>query len=851
MKKLFTFLFVILATVSVWSQDFSYEGINYTILNDNAQTCMTKAGSESSPGNDVNGDVVIPQMVSYENKSYSVVSIGNYSFAHTNIDSMILPNSIIEIGHDAFNGSEIISIEFNDGLKIINNDAFIDCTNLQSVTLPNTLNSLGDRAFMNCISLENIQLSNALKLLSNYVFAGCNALKSIKLPDSITDMGHDGGGGHCFSNCTNLNSVELSKNLEYIGWQVFQGCTSLVSIDIPDSVTVIQYAVFAGCTSLKNVRLSNSITDFAGSLFEGCTSLEYIEIPSSVRFMNGHMFSGCTSLKTVKLLPQLSSLGTNLFKDCNNLNDLYLWSTTPPSCDLSTFMNVSLAGVILHVPIGTKKIYEDADTWKNFSEIIDDVEIPATRLYLSSTTLSLKENQSYKLSAYIEPTYTTDILKWESSDDNIATVSANGIVTAHLEGEVLITVSCGSLSSTCEVRVLPIVPEVGNTFEYKNLWYSVLDISNNYVSVNRYSEVSEDLTIPDTVEFLGETFYVTQIGSGAFNGCKNLKSIKTPNCLTTIWNNAFYNCQNLAELEFGSSLNEIRDSAFSGCTEITSIKSFASNPPSLSPSAFPLSVYETAKVTVHEQALKTYVRDDMWGRFRNYLTITSGASLSHYEVEMAGDEVFQLGLFNTDDEVEWSSSNTDIAYVNDCGLIVAMGATGVTQVTAKINGETLNCRVIVSTPSRGERINQQSSKRISSSTDIQDIDPTEIKIESVNWDKKMLNVRLFPYGASTVMNWTSSDSSIAKVENGLITVYESGVVDFEVETENGLEESIEVDTKGIDNSGLDSILSNSDIAPTNVYDISGRMLYRNASLKQIRNIEKGLYIINGKKVLVK
>lgn len=128
----------------------------------------------------------------------------------------------------------------------------------------------------------------------------------------------------------------------------------------------------------------------------------------------------------------------------------------------------------------------------------------------------------------------------------------------------------------------------------------------------------------------------------------------------------------------------------------------------------------------------------------------------------------------------------------------------------------------------------------------------DIIIEGVGGILPMVNVRLVPVGSKTIIDWTSSDPSLATVENGLVTVHEDGNVDFGVETENGLEEAVEIDTQNIEQSGIESIFSDTEtLMPMNVYDINGRIIYFNATIGQIKNLDKGLYIIKGKKILIK
>lgn len=822
-------------------QDFIYNGIKYTILNESQKICKTKDGYVELnymnevmgyyPEHEVEGDLIIPSHVYNDGQEFTVVFVGNASFCGSNITSLELPETVTEIGDYAFSGCEKLgSIKFPSSLKIINNKVFYGCKSLLSVDIPDNVTEMKESVFENCSGMKSIKLSNSLKVISAFLCKNCISLESIKIPDSVIKIGSKGGGSDsCFEGCISLTSVEIPNSVISIGYSSFEGCANLKSIVIPNSVVSMDYSVFKNCTSLTDVKLSENLITIPPSMFYGCTSLESIEFPEGIKYINGYVLEDCLNLKYVVFPSTLQDIGNMSLKNCTSLTEIKCYAVNPPSCYSNLFDGVYLGHSTLYVPVGSKSLYQEATAWKGFGIIEDNLEIQAKEINLSYNKINLKENESFLLRAYVSPTYTTDSVVWYSSDENIAIVSQDGLVQAISEGAAIITASCGNVSATCDVTVIPVTPQIGDSFILGNLRFSVINIVDKQVSVVGFVENEENVVIPNDVSYLNETFKVSRVGYGAFNGCTNLRNVELTEGIIEISNQAFINCEN-----------------------INSIVSFATTPPVIYSETFPASIYQTAKVTVPEQSLKSYTRDNLWGRFQNYLTLDNTASLSHYEIEMAGDEVFQLGVFNYDGDVEWSSSNPEIAYVNDCGLVVAMGPTGSLQITAKTANENLNCRVIISTPYRGERIAQEVKTRVVSSTDMEDIDPTELSIESINYDKRMVNLRLFPIGASSVIDWTSSDESIASIDKGIITVYETGIVEVGVETENGIEGNVEIDTRSFDPAGIEEIFGdNEKFMPVNVYDISGRIVYFNATNEQINNLEKGLYIIKGKKILIK
>ena len=171
-------------------------------------------------------------------------SIGGSAFSGcTSLQSIDIPNSVLEIGLKAFEGTKWLSnqpdgiIYINDilyklkgnlkekevvvreGTTIVMRDAFEDCTSLESITIPNSVTSIGRSAF-----------------------SGCTSLQSIDIPNSVTSIGRS-----AFSGCTSLQSIDIPNSVESINIWAFSGCTSLQSIDIPNSVTLIEDSAFYGC----------------------------------------------------------------------------------------------------------------------------------------------------------------------------------------------------------------------------------------------------------------------------------------------------------------------------------------------------------------------------------------------------------------------------------------------------------------------------------------------------------------------------------------------------------------------------------------------------------------------------
>ena len=214
-------------------------------------------------------------------------------------------------------------IVFDGDVTSIGENAFMYADNLTSVILPNSVTSIGDYAFICSYGLTSITLSNSLETIGKSAFEACYGLTSITLPNSVTSIGES-----AFDRCFNLTSITLSNSLTSIGESAFEGCSGLISINIPNSVTNIGKRAFSECISLTSIIIPNSVT----------------------------------------------SIGDCVFSRCSSLTDMYVYWDTPikdVSIDLFGW-SASIPDITLHVPSGTKALYEDADVWKNFGKIVDD-----------------------------------------------------------------------------------------------------------------------------------------------------------------------------------------------------------------------------------------------------------------------------------------------------------------------------------------------------------------------------------------------------------------------------------------------------------------------------------------------
>ena len=242
----------------------------------------------------------------------------------TNIKSVTLPNTLTAIGTQAFCGSSLVSISIPAGVKTIGNGTFNLCTSLQTVTFEKGSQL---KAFENsCTSLTTIEIPASVETIGYNAFFGCSSLKTVTFEKGSQLKTIDG-----FESCTSLTTIEIPASVETIKYSAFNGCTSLktVTFEKGSELKTIEgyyqfYGAFSDCTSLTSIEIPASVETIGICAFSDCTSLTSIEIPASVETIEWYAFSYCTSLKTVTFEKgsKLKMIQYNTFRDCTSLTTI-------------------------------------------------------------------------------------------------------------------------------------------------------------------------------------------------------------------------------------------------------------------------------------------------------------------------------------------------------------------------------------------------------------------------------------------------------------------------------------------------------------------------------------------------
>ena len=255
-------------------------------------------------------------------------------------------------------------INFDGEVTEIGDWAFSGC-NLTSITIPNSVFSVGEAAFNSCRYMTSVSIPNSVTYIGPAAFYDCGALTSIVIPNSITTI-----MGNTFSGCTNLRDITMSNNITSIREYAFYGCSNMMNIAIPDGVTFIGEQAFGGCSNLTNITIPNGIKSIQNYTFVSCSSLQIIDIPDSVTSIGDYAFIECHNLEQVTISKNVVSIGKAAFDNCPKLSSVYCKPTTPPTLGSGGVFGHNATDRKIYVPSSSIAVYRVKQYWNNYYSYI-------------------------------------------------------------------------------------------------------------------------------------------------------------------------------------------------------------------------------------------------------------------------------------------------------------------------------------------------------------------------------------------------------------------------------------------------------------------------------------------------
>jgi len=477
-----------------------------------------------------------------DNLTYTVYSNAKY-LGNSNNPYVVLMDTVSD---------DITSCEIHAKTRFVYEEAFDYCANLETITIPDSVISIGYEAFENCTGLKSATIGSSVTSIGGAAFYGCSSLTGITIPDGVTSI-----GASMFAWCSSLTEVILPDGVTSIGASMFKRCSSLTEVILPDSVTRIDTAAFYGCR-LTSITIPNSVTSIGNEAFYDCYKLESLSLPDGVTSIGEKAFSSCDNLKSISIPDSITTIGPGAFEYCSSLiyhvydNAKYLGNDKNHYVVLIELVSQDITSCIIHTE--TRVISESA-----FAGCVNlnSISIPDSVTYLDKYVF---KNCTGLQSATIGN-------------------GAAGIGYSAFEG-------CTGLKS---VTLGNSLTQIENRAFYNCGNLTDINIPDGVTSIGReafyHCESLTSVTIPDSVKSIGmEAFYhcesltsitipdsVTSIGDHIFDGCASLKSAVIGNGVSQIGYYAFGYCGSLTSVTIGSGVKAIDSWAFEHCGSLPKI----------------------------------------------------------------------------------------------------------------------------------------------------------------------------------------------------------------------------------------------------------------------------------------
>lgn len=307
---------------------------------------------------------------------------------------------------------------------------------VKDLTIPSTLGgvpvtAIDQEAFSSNRSLNSVVLPEGIETIGSYAFYSCTNLANITLPDTLTAIEE-----WAFFNCAKLSSITFPKSLRTLESSSFAYCESLESIDLPEGFTALQGLTFNNCESLVHVTLPQSLRNIGPYDFKECTSLASINLPSNLEEIEWEAFKGCTSLTNIAIPASVTKIGIDAFADLG-------WNST------ITVQTRALYNLISSSP---STYYSTDRTTFSYEE---GYPVAVSSISVAPSNATMRVYDTKTLSASVSPAVAAGDLdiQWSSSNTSVAKVNDSGMVTAVGPGTATITASAEGKSGSCTVIV--------------------------------------------------------------------------------------------------------------------------------------------------------------------------------------------------------------------------------------------------------------------------------------------------------------------------------------------------------------------------------------------------------------
>ena len=260
-------------------------------------------------------------------------------------------------------------------VKTIFSNCFYNNKYLQTITITDSVESIGKGAFEGCINLKSINIKGQITCIEALTFANCKMLESIEFPQTLTKIDET-----AFKDCMALKTINLPHSVQDLGKGVFSGCKSLQFIQLPNAIRSLPEEAFSNCSALTRIQLAPSLTSIGDRAFRYCVNLLQFSFPDSLTSIGEEAFDHCSKLSSIKLPKTISFVGIGAFYGCSSLRQITLLKDKPFLLLQDVFALVPLASCIVNVPTGSLERYLAKPAWNIFPLINDKVALQEEKI---------------------------------------------------------------------------------------------------------------------------------------------------------------------------------------------------------------------------------------------------------------------------------------------------------------------------------------------------------------------------------------------------------------------------------------------------------------------------------------
>ena len=672
----------------------------------------------------------------------TVTKIGDNAFAFCEeLPTIFIPASVTNIGVGVFGGCYALTsivVDVNntaylsfEGVLYSQDKTLISFPNGSKPTMfniPTGTISIGERAFEYCRDVQSLSIPSTLQSIGRYAFSQ-SGLRQMHIPETITSI-----GDFAFSGCqfltfisagayhtvyTSEGGVLFSKDMKTL--VVFpSGKTG--SYTVPEPVETIGYGAFSQ-NRLSSINFPSTLKTIGFLSFRLSADLTSITFPPSLTTIEPNAFNSCYRLSSLFIPASLTNISELAFHNCEQLTEITNESATPQTFSFSHASNGIFSTSIfntctLRVPAGSIDLYKEAAVWKEFANIVPIEEtiggaVGPLHWTFSNGKLSISGTgnmPSYNESAYPWFAYRNDITSVDFGE-GVASIDKFAFLEYHETTSITVHPNNSNYSSLNGVlyskdgKILMfyprgkegafVVPESVEIIEAHSFFgctkISSITFSASVTTIEAlafYHCISlSSLVIPSSIKTID---YL------AFAHCFGLNTVIFSEGVESIGNRAFYYCTSLTSVTIPASLKSFGFEAFTNCLALTEIVNYSPTPQELTAAEIFFAVdLDACVLRVYD--VSAYENAEVWKEFKNIAALDLSLTLSESVIYLLPDETTTLtATFSPDIQgvVHWESAHTNIVTVDQSGTVTAVGA-GSTVITASFGGYEARCEVTV------------------------------------------------------------------------------------------------------------------------------------------------------------